>query len=357
MWPVGGAAGERPGDTDRVSGVSGDFDDFVAARWRELHAVATVTTGDPVAAARKTASALALLGRRWQETTAAGTPTATARAAVLTAALTTTDGSGATADSASQDAEPGPDGGTRAALTAVLLAAAPTARAALAARHWWDESPTLVATCARSELAAVTAELAGLDHQLARAHAAALGRDEAEVEWALAAAVADTLEQAVDGAPVADPVALVAAARNRGTRHRTRRAVVGAGLALAVVAATALAWPVTSGAPQVAPDDPTWAAVSSWSPRGTMVDDPTVLSIAADARAADPLARVVYAGPVGDTVALVMTGSSPLDPHLPAGVPGPALGEGFDVGRVFLRLWIAVAMASASAPTTQRASG
>jgi hypothetical protein len=78
-------------------------------------------------------------------------------------------------------------------------------------------------------------------------------------------------------------------------------------------------------------------------PAGPLVDDPTVRSIAADARAADPTARLLYAGRVGDTLALVMTGSSPADPTLPAGVPGPALGEGFDGGGAFLRLWTAAA--------------
>jgi hypothetical protein len=328
-----------------VSGVPGDFDDFVAARWRELHAVATVTAGDPHAAARQTASALALLGRRWEATTDAGTPTATARAAVLTAALTAAGRGGGIPQTPSKGAELEPDGSTRAALAAVLSAAAPTARAALAVRHWWHEPPALVAACSATDLATVAAELTTLERELAAAHAAALGRDEAEVGWALAAAVADTLEQAVDDAPVADPVAVVAAARTRGTRRRTRLAVLGAGLVIAVAAATALAWP-GPGTPAergIAPDDPTWAAVSSWAPRGSLVGDPTVTSIAAAARAADPVARLLYAGPVGDTIALVMTGTTPTDPTLPAGVPGPALGEGFDGQQSFLRLWTAPA--------------
>ena len=184
---------------------------------------------------------------------------------------------------------------------------------------------------------------------MAAAHAAALGRDEHELAWSLPAAVADALEHAVDRAPIADPVGLVRAAGGRATRRRrTRAAVAGAALALAVGAVTALAWPgpgpaAPAGQPVPPRDDPSWAAVSSWGARGTLVDDPTVASIAGDARRADPTARLLYAGRVGDTLAVVMTGASPGDPALPPGVPGPALGEGFDGEQSFLRLWTAAA--------------
>ena len=207
----------------------------------------------------------------------------------------------------------------------------------------------MVATGAHVEVAEVRAALTALEHRLAAAHAAALGRDEHEVAWWLPAAVADTLEHVADSAPVADQVGLVAAAGGRATRRRrTRAAVVGAALALAVGAATALAWtgPGSGGpARQLLParDDSSWAAVSSWGARGALVGDPTVVSIATDARRADPTARLLYAGRVGDTLAVVMTGASPGDPTIPAGVPGPALGEGFDGEQSFLRLWTAAA--------------
>ena len=126
-----------------------------------------------------------------------------------------------------------------------------------------------------------------------------------------------------------------------------------------VGAATALAWPGPGATAPAAPpvparNDPSWAAVTSWYPRGPLVDDPTVASIATSARRADPTARLLYAGRVGDTLAVVMTGASPGDPNLPAGVPGPALGEGFDGEQSFLRLWTAAArLGPASlAPTT-----
>ena len=82
-----GALAGRRGDTGPVSGAPGDFEEFVTARWRELHAVATLTTGDADDGARVTASALAAVGRRWAETVDEGTPTAAARVAVLSAAL------------------------------------------------------------------------------------------------------------------------------------------------------------------------------------------------------------------------------------------------------------------------------
>ena len=337
------------GDTGRVSAVPEDFDEFVTARWRELYAVATVTTGDPGSGARATASALASLGRRWTRTTDDGAPTAASRAAVLTAALAAADLRSPAHPPTPRDppGEPG-DLGTdddlsRSALAAVLAEAPPTARASLAAQHWWDEGPALVAAGAHADGAVVAADLAALHAGLAAAHAAVLGRDEHGLAWALPTAVADLLEHQVDAAPVADPVALVDVARARSTRrHRARLAGVGAGLAL-VVAAAALAWPALAGSgPQApAPASGAWASVTSWSPRGPLVGDPTVASIADGAQAADPTARLLYAGPVGDTIAVVMTGATPADPMLSDGVPGPAMGEGYDGGQAFLRLWTA----------------
>ncbi len=336
-----------PGDTGPVSGAPGDFEDFVTARWRELHAVATLTTGDADDGARVTASALAALGRRWAETVDEGNPTAAARVAVLSAALAAAGGAAAPpreGDETTESPDPAEaDDGTRVALAGVLAATTPTARAAVAVEHWWDETPALVAATAHTDLATVQSDLSVLRRQLAAAHAASVGGDEAELGGALSAATTETLEHAADAAAVSDPVALVEDARTKGTRRRrTRLAVVG--VAVAVGAATALAWP-GAGTPTPsgpARDSALWASVSTWSPRGPLVDDDTVRSIAAEARAADPTASLLYAGRVGDTLALVMTGSSPADPTLPAGVPGPALARGSTEGP-FLRLWTAAA--------------
>ncbi len=351
-----------------VSRARQDFEEFVEARWHELYAVATVTTGDASSAARATASALATLARRWDDATGSGAPTGAARVEVLRAALST---AGDAVAPARDDATPEDrvehagieEDRARVAMRAALARAAPTARAALSVRQWWDEGPDLVAAVARADLAEVRSGLASLEHRLAAAHAAALGRDEHELGWLLPAAVADTLEHAVDSAPVADPVGLVDAAGGRATRrHRIHTAVVCAALVLAVGAVTAVAWPgpdaavpATSATRSVpARDDPSWAAVSSWHPRGPLVDDPTVALIATKARQADPAARLLYAGRVGDTLAVVMSGSSPGEPNLPAGVPGPALGEGFYADQSFLRLWTAAASLGPAAlvPTT-----
>src|SRR5699024_10829776 len=118
------------------------------------------------------------------------------------------------------------------------------------------------------------------------AHAASLGRDRAEVAWALSGAVTDTLEHIVDAAAVGDPVAGVAAARTGATRHRrTRAAALAVALAVAVAAGVVLAWPgaATRGASALDRGSPAWATVSRWPPRGPLVDDPTVRSVAADA--------------------------------------------------------------------------
>lgn len=319
------------------------------ARWHELYAVATVTTGDASSAARVTASALAVVARRWGEATDSGAPTVAARAEVLRAALSTAQDAvapvpGERAPHGPADQEATDDDRGRVALSCVVAEAPPAARAALAVRHWWDEGPAVVAAAGDGQVDKVRSQLAALDHRLAAAHAAALGREEHELAWALPSAVADMLEHAVDSAPVSDPVGLVDDAGRRATRRRrTRTAVVGAALVLAVGAATALAWPGPGAAAPTGPgrDDPSWARVTTWAARGPLVDDPTVVSIASDARRADPTARLLYAGRVGDTIAVVMTGASPGDPDIPAGVPGPALGEGFDGGQSFLRLWTA----------------
>ena len=229
----------------------------------------------------------------------------------------------------------------------MLAAATPTARAALAVEHWWDEPPALVATAAHTDVATVEDALAALRRRLAAAHAASLRRDEAELGWALSAATTDTLEDVAESAAVSDPLALVEDARTRvARRRRSRTAALAASLALVVAAATALGWSGTAtSAAGVDRDSPSWATVSRWAPRGPLVGDPTVQSIAAAARAADPPARLLYAGPVGDTIALVMTGSTASDPALrpgvPDGAPGPALGEGFDSPTDFLHLWTA----------------
>ena len=137
----------------------------MTARWHELHAVAAITTGDPNTAAHVTATALAALADRWVELTSTGTPTVTARTAVLTAALSSSSRALPASTATTPFSGVGPDDGadpdtlTRSVLSTVLAAAPATARAALAAGRWWDEPSALVAACSESDTATIQAEL------------------------------------------------------------------------------------------------------------------------------------------------------------------------------------------------------
>ena len=325
--------------------VAGEFEDFVTARWHELHAVAVVITGHPNAAAHVTATALAPLADQWSEITSTGTPTAIARRAVLTAALSSS--SSPPPDYLALTAAPlmgvGPADGpdphalTRSALTTVLTAAPATARAALAAGRWWDEPPGLVAACSDSDTATVQAGLAQLERDLAEAHAIAVGRRADELTGALAAALADTLEHLAETTPVHDPVARVDAARadRAARRRRPRRLVLTAAGLIVAAAATALAWPDAPppGVPTPPAEAQQWATLSTWTPRGSMAGDPAVTTIAAD-HDADPGAHLLFAGPVGDTIAVVMSFTEATATY-PAGSP--------EDGQLRLRLWTAPA--------------
>ena len=354
-------------DTGPVTRVEGDFEAFVTARFAELDAVAAVTTGEPVDAVELTAAGLADVADRWAELTAAGTPTSAARTAVLTRSLTavrgtepSTTGHHLTLDDGHDDGRDGEASATRSALTAVLLAAPATARAALAAGHFWDETPALVAACARVDTDRVVAERDALMQALSSAHATALGRDDDELGWALPAAVADALEHLAETSPVSDPVALVATARARATSRRRTRAgafVATAVLTVAVAAAVALAWPNPGpgiAAPALPPDAPQWSSITSWAPRGHLAGDPAVTALAA-ARAGDPDARLLFAGTVGDTTVMLMTGT-PTQTQ-PAGVLDPRVVPGPDIAPLHLSLWTAPAHRGPAALAPTRIEG
>ena len=315
MAPVrAGASVDNSRDTGPVTAVEGDFEAFVTARFAELDAVAAVTTAEPVAAAELTAGGLAAVADRWAELTAAGTPASAARTIVLTRSLTASRSSAPAVVSNRLTGDDGGDGpATRSALAAVLLAAPATARAAVAVAHFWDETPALVAACARVDTDDVVAELDALTRALASAHATALGRSADELEWALPAAVADALEHLADTPPVSDPLALVTAARTRAARRRRTRAgatVVAVALA-AAAAAAALAWPNPVPAiavPTLPPDAQQWSSITRWAPRGRLAGDPAVSALAAT-RAGDPNAHLLFAGTVGDTTVMLMSGA------------------------------------------------
>jgi hypothetical protein len=243
-----------------------------------------------------------------------------------------------------------------AALAAALDAGPATARAALAAAYYWDEPPALVAACAATDIATVRAELDALRSALARAHARAQGRPPEELAWALPAAVADALEREADTAPVLDPLAVVTAARlYNARRRRTRVAACAAAGILAVSAAAVLAWPrPVTAAPTLPPDAPQWAAITSWAPRGPLAGDRAVAEVAS-AQEGDPAARLVYAGDVGDTTVVLMTGTRLQ--AVPAGVGGPGSAPGGDLAPVSLQLWTAPAGLGTSALTRATIEG
>ncbi|MFW5470044.1 hypothetical protein ACOCJ4_08380 [Knoellia sp. CPCC 206435] len=324
-----------------MNGGTEDFEDFVRARWQELHRVAAITVGGPDAGSHVTAGALAGLADRWAELTSTGSPTAAARIAVMTGALTAASktpppgGMKTPAAVAGHQHDADPGAAARVALTVVLSEAPATARAALAAARWWDETPALIADCAHTDTATVEAELADLQRALTQAHATAVDSLPHERTPPLTDALADTLEHAADTASVTDPVACVITARGNARRRRTRRAALGAGVVLTAAAVTALGWlgTPTGEAPALTPDVGQWAVVTSWSPRGALADDPAVTSIAAE-HGAEPGANLLFAGTVGDTIAMVMTATENRATY-------PAFGFGPDQPR--LRLWTAPA--------------
>jgi len=337
----------RQRDTDSVNGGAEDFEDFVSALWEELCAVAALTIGDPDAGAACTASALAALTSRWAELTSTGSPTATARTFVMTKALTAASRAlsprsmppPSVDDERELDADLG--AATRKALAVVLAGAPATARAALAVARWWDETPALVAACAHTDTVRVEADLADLERALADAHATVVGRYALQNPCPLPDALADVLERIAGTASVTDPVARVAAARSAARRRRTRRGALAAAGLLTAAAATALAWPVppSGGAATLPSDAKQWADVSSWPARGPMAADSAVNKIAAT-QGTDPGARLLFAGTLGDTIAMVMTTTED-------SAAQPAFGA--DDGQLRLRLWTAPASGGPSA--------
>lgn len=340
-------AGRQRRDTGPVTQPGDDFEEFVAARWPELHAVATITTADAVHATSATATALATVQGRWAELTSSGAPTRAARTAVLTAALRA-------ARSTTPPSLPGATGpAVRAAVTAALAGAPATARAALAVDHFWGEDDTMVAACARRDPATVHRDHAALLTLLAAAHSASLGRDQAELAWALPAAIADTLTHLADSAPTANPLTEVRAARARATRGRALRAAAAVAFSMAAAGAAVLVWTAPEPVPTLPADSPAWAVVTSWTPRGPLAGDSDVAALAATATAGDPGAHLLYAGPVGDTTVVLMTATSD-----PAVVPDGGLGEGSDPTRnVELKMWTAPAGADPATLTATTIAG
>ena len=341
-------------------GETGDFDDFVEARWSDLHAVAAVTTADPSLATSTTGSALASLARRWDEIVEDGTPTDHARYAVLTAALraawSATPGPESGRHSSADDRQADdPPADVRGALLTVLAgnppaarAAQATGRAALAAEHFWGEGAAMVAGCAGLDTSAVVAERDALAGHLA----AALGREPQEMALDLRTAVSEALDHVAADAPQVDPVALVAATRARTRRWRDARVLVAAAVVVLVAGAGFVVArpdpvPPAPGPTVVDATSATWATLTTWAPRGPLVTDPRVVRAVEDRQSTDPSARLLWAGTVGDTAAMVMSTTQPDPGDVPAGT-----GQAPDGGHVYLRLWTAPEQTDTLLPTT-----
>ncbi len=360
--PVCGAAGGRPGDTDRVSGVSGDFDDFVAARWRELHAVATVTTGDP---ARRSPRDGIRPGRRWadagQATTDAGTPTATARAAVLTAALTA-----AARGAAAPDRPRETSSRTRTRTRTRTAASGPRWRRCSPAPHrppgprWrcgtggtsrppWSPParPPTSTPCAPGWRPSSSS------WPLPTPRPSAATRPRSGGPWPPRSPTPSRGSSTTPRSQTPSPSS--PRPRTRGTRRRTRRVAVGAVLVLALVGvASALAWTGPGRRPadrhRHRPRRPGLGRRDDLDPArpARRRPDRAVHRRRRPARST-PRARLLYAGPVGDTLAVVMTGQHRCEPGSPGRCPGAGARGGLRRRQVFLRLWTAPARLGAGA--------
>lgn len=148
-----------------------DFDQFMAARWSGLEAVALVATLDPVAARVATTAALATLAVRWPAALEDGAPTAAARRELLTRL-----GSWSaprpirTEGLVTED----PDDAVSTALLAALAEEEPLVRAAVAATSTWDAAVAEVAALSERDAQNLTAQVADARARLLLAHRAAL---------------------------------------------------------------------------------------------------------------------------------------------------------------------------------------
>ena len=307
--------------------VDDDFREFVAARWPELESAALVVLLDTARARSVTADALATMNRRWHDTLDAGRPGEQARAAVLRGALTAAaPGKDVTHRSDLPHPEPGTDltcwsnvthgepddDPVVAALGVAIRSAPPLERAVLAATVLWGCGPGDVAHLLERDRDSITEHAASLDSRLTAAHdsaRAAAGLQPAP--WGRERDVSAAVDEILRGlSDPPDPAALVAD-RAGGLRRRTLVTGGVAAAALAGVGAVLLRRGADQRTPAarpsvaaLAPDDPRWASVTLWTPRGPLAADPAVTALVG--RSADPRDRVLWAGDL-DTQRVVLT--------------------------------------------------
>lgn len=290
--------------------VEDDYADFVAARWPDLSAVATLACLEPQAAVSITADAFTSVRRHWSTVVESGAPTRAARAELLrrAAALPPSD-PGTWGAVPLEPAEVGParsDGAHE--VVEVLLDALhgepPLTRAAIGAGALWgiDDEETFALAGVRPDRH--RADLAGGGARLRAAHRAAraavgLGPGDEYLEEDLLRVVQRLTTGQLDRP---EPGVLDA-----GPRWPSRRSLIVVGGTLAMGAA---GWwlagnpglglrdgPASGPRPGdagVAPDDPVWASTEDWPIRGA------VGAALGTGRVAESGGRLVWADEVGN---------------------------------------------------------
>jgi hypothetical protein len=310
------------------------FEEFVAERWPDLEGVAFVVTLDAAAARRVTTAALASLHRHWREALDEGRPELMARRAVLSAAVAGSPTPGRSSSPAMgptpfvphrPDAGPltgtgdRPDGddAVLTALEIVVRAATPLERALVGAGSVWREGPDAVADLLGMPVVDVRERAATLRARLVAAHDAAratFGPD--PTDCAVDVDIDAVVEGLLTGLRDPPDPATLGVVRRRAVR---RRSLVAAGAAVAVAGAAWRLWPhdptpsagsaSTRASPRALPppDDPSWASLSRWTPRGRLATDPRVQGLAiSHATGVGP--RVLWADDVAGR-RLVVSGS------------------------------------------------
>ena len=289
-----------------------DFRAFVEARWGELETVARLVVLDGPTARVVTTDALADLSGQWDHLLEAGSPGSAARAAVLMGALAArrhrsparrgggsrTEPPGPREPRDGPDARIDPDDAVGAALLAVVRAADPLQRAALAAATAWGLDPGRVAGLLGMPPSTVHDADTAVRHRLLEAHTtarAAAGWEPAP--WALDRDLEDALDLLV--ADHSDPPDAAALVGDRHRQVRRRSVLLGAGATLA--AGAAVAWVVetvaTGASSQAAPQPPrpgdaVWVATNTWPARGRLAGDAGIATLVAGA---SPRAHLLWA--------------------------------------------------------------
>ncbi len=269
--------------------VEDDFREFVTARWPDLEGVAFVVLLDAASARRVTTEAFATLHQGWHEALDDGRPGSLARRSVLRGAIAAAT-QGVRPGTPGSGPDPVGDDPVLTALQEVLLVATPHERALVAAASVWAAGPDEVADLLGMPAAQLRLLATALRSRLATAHdAARVAEGLGPAEWALDDDLDAVVERLLAGrGDPPDPTALV-----EDRRRAVRRRALVTGGAATLVAGAAGWWlrgrgPATSAGvpaagaspvPLPSPDDPSWARVSRWAPRGRLATDARVQAL------------------------------------------------------------------------------